>query len=363
MAPSTYFPFFCSLVFTPGFWTNPIQCKPRLVINQDFPDPALLTTPDAYYAFGTNNFGKRVQVAKSIDFESWTVLDVDALAGVGPWEKEENTWAPGVIIRDDGRLVLYYSGVSKYANGRHCIGGAITEGTDPAGPYFPLDDPIACHIDNGGSIDAVGFLDQDDSRYVLYKIDGNAVGNGGDCGNSVPPLASTPIMLQKLEADAVTKIGDPMIILDRDDSDGPLVEAPSLVLVNGVYFLFYSSHCYSSPQYDVKYATSRSITGPYKKVGPPLLKTGDFGLTSPGHAEVSPDGTRMLFHANCEGKSGRCMYAMPLFIHDETVSILGRPDPLPAHPEAPSPPPQMNPEAPSPPPEMNPEAPYSSPAN
>ncbi|KAK2796153.1 hypothetical protein FQN52_000130 [Onygenales sp. PD_12] len=332
MFPSL-FPFFCAIVLKPGF-PNFFECQPRLLIGGNFPDPTVIQHGDEWYAFSTNHADKRIPVAKSSNFESWTVLDTDALAGLAPWETENHHWAPGVTRRDDGRLIIYYSGESKYMLGRHCVGAAISEGTDPAGPYFPVDKPIACHLAMGGAIDAAGFVDQDGSRYVVYKIDGNANGNGGDCGNSIPPLAGTPIMLQRLEADGVTKIGDPLIILDRDDSDGPLVEAPSLIFHDGLYFLFYSSHCFSSPQYDIRYATSRTILGPYKKASQQLLKTGDYGLTAPGHAEVLPGGNMMVFHANCEG--GRCTYGVPLSIAGEYAWITGSNRP-PQNPPAPEP--------------------------
>lgn len=76
------------------------------------------------------------------------------------------------------------------------------------------------------------------------EIDGNNAGHGGDCGNSVEPVVSTPIMLQKMLRDGVTPDGEPVQILDRTAEDGPLVEAPYLVRSKeGVYFLFFSSGC------------------------------------------------------------------------------------------------------------------------
>ncbi|KAL5316590.1 hypothetical protein ACEPPN_015639 [Leptodophora sp. 'Broadleaf-Isolate-01'] len=56
--------------------------------------------------------------------------------------------------------------------------------------------------------------------------------------------------------DWVTPDGAPTKILDRDDNDGPLTEAPSLNLRDGTYYLFFSSNCYSTRDYDVSYATA-----------------------------------------------------------------------------------------------------------
>lgn len=313
---------------------------PRMAINADFPDPGFVKGHDGlWYAFGTNGNGKRVQVATSPDFKTWTLLDREALPTLAGWETEVDHWAPDVIqrvcylyyfaqsgrkadyLQNDGKYILYYSGEAKQMVRHHCVGAAVSEGTDPAGPYVPLPEPFACNLDRGGSIDPSGFLDKDGTRYVVYKIDGNSIGNGGDCNNGIPPLKPTPIMLQKVAEDAVTPMGDPVQILDRDDSDGPLVEAPNLILHGDTYFLFYSTHCFTDPAYDVRYATSKSITGPYKKTGVQLVKTGDYGLTSPGGGTVCGCGDKMLFHGFCEPNK-RCTYAADIKIIGDTVSFV-----------------------------------------
>lgn len=225
-----------------------------------------------------------------------------------------------LVLQNDGKYVLYYSGEAKEMVRHHCVGVAVSVGTDPVGPYIPQENPFACHLDQGGAIDPSGFLDKDGSRYVVYKIDGNSVGHGGDCNNGVPPLVPTPIMLQKVADDAITPVGDAVQILDRDESDGPLVEAPNLILKDGTYFLFYSTHCFTDPKYDVRYAIASSITGPYTKTGVQLVKTGDYGLTSPGGGTVCGCGDRMLFHGFCNNNE-RCTYAADLGISGTTINF------------------------------------------
>lgn len=71
-----------------------------LAIDSDFPDPTLVQATDGtWYAFGTNGNGKRVQVASSVDFKSWTLLDKEALPTLANWETEIDHWAPDVIRR------------------------------------------------------------------------------------------------------------------------------------------------------------------------------------------------------------------------------------------------------------------------
>ena len=225
-------------------------------------------------------------------------------------------------MQDDGKYVMYYCGEAKAKINHHCVGTAISD--SPTGPFVPSNTPLSCRLDQGGSIDPAGFKDSDGSRYVVFKVDGNSIGHGGDCNNGVEPLVPTPIMLQKVAADGVTPLGDAVQILDRNtaDGDGPLVEAPSLVLKDGIYYLFYSTHCFTDPTYDVRWATATSITGPYQKTNVELLKNGEYGLTSPGGATVCGCGDRMLFHGFCDAaKTIRCMYVAGLDLHQRTVAI------------------------------------------
>ncbi|KAI6124935.1 glycoside hydrolase family 43 protein [Pisolithus croceorrhizus] len=248
------------------------------VISANFPDPDILVTPNVTYAYATNSGNINIQVATSYDNgTTWTLLDgVDALPDVGPWATVNSTWAPDVIDRGDGTFVMYYAAESP-SQQTHCVGAATS--TNPLGPYTPQTQPIACQTAGGGAIDPAGFQDVDG------QLDGSSLGGGGPCGNANGEY-STPIMLQMMEEDALTPTGDPVQILDRESQDGPLVEAPVLILHNGTYVLTYSSNCYNTDLYDVAYATALR-----------LWTTGDDNLTGPGGATPTPDGTFMVFHA------------------------------------------------------------------
>lgn len=159
----------------------------------------------------------------------------------------------------------------------------------------------------------------------MYKVDGNNVGDGGVCGNTVDPIVPTPLLLQELTADRMTPVGTPVELLDRGDADGPLIEAPRIITVNGVYVLFFSSNCYSTPQYDVSYGMASSVKGPYTKSTAALLVTDNpFNLTAPSGSTAMDDGKNMVFHVNCP--AGRCMYQTAITVSGTEVTI-GR-DPL-----------------------------------
>ncbi|KAL8383155.1 hypothetical protein RB595_006760 [Gaeumannomyces hyphopodioides] len=277
----------------------------------DFPDPAIVQDKDgSWYAFGTSGNSKNIQVATAPAATGpWTYLSqTEPLPNPGNWTTGRNTWAPDVRVLGNGSYVMYYSGELAADRARHCIGAATSQGSI-RGPFRPMASPLACHVDVGGAIDPSGFLDEATGRrYVVYKVDGNSIGHGGDCNNGVAPLVVTPIMLQEVcAADGVTPVGQAVQILDRADVDGPLVEAPALARTrDGSYVLLFSSHCFSSPRYNVNYAVARAVAGPYSRSPAPLVQTGDFNLTAPGGATADAGAGAVAFHANCP--AGRCMF-------------------------------------------------------
>ena len=121
--------------------------------------------------------------------------------------------------------------------------------------------------------------------------------------------------------DWITPVGDAVQILDRTADDGPLVEAPNLIRKSdGTYVLFFSSHCFSSTQYDVKFATASSMAGPYTRGAAPLIQSGEDGVTAPGGGTSTPGGHYIAFHANCP--AGRCMYVTALNMDGAHVKVF-----------------------------------------
>ncbi|KAK5061498.1 hypothetical protein LTR84_008042 [Exophiala bonariae] len=277
------------------------------LISSQFADPAIIHVDGTSYAFATNNRGVgsdlvHVQVATSTDNHTWTLLEHhDALPQVGAWETGVRVWAPDVVQLDDGSFVLYYTDEVATSRSHHCIGAATSKSV--LGPYTPLDQPLACPDVHklGGAIDPDGFYDPSThKRYVLYKTDGNSLGHGGTCSNTIAPIMPTPIMLQEVSMhDGITLIGNAVQLLDRDVTDGPLIEAPSLHRsCEGIYFLFYSSNCFTTPMYDVAYATATNINGPYTRSNHPLLITSDSNLVGPGGLDIIRGGDMVVFHSH-----------------------------------------------------------------
>lgn len=190
------------------------------------------------------------------------------------------------------------------------------------GPFVPVgNDPLICPTSQGGAIDPAGFVDPaDGKRYIVYKIDGNTIGHGGDCSNTKEPIVPTPLLLQQVSSDGLTLVGGPVELLDnRGASDKGTTEAPSLTRASdGTYVLFFSSGCYTDTSYTVSYATASAVTGPYARAATPLFQTGTDGLSAPGGASIAPDANHMVFHQGPFGS--RTLYTARVSISGTTVT-------------------------------------------
>jgi len=286
------------------------------VIATNFPDPCLAfdKSTDTWYAFSTQSGKTNVQMATSQDFSNWTLhANHDALPTVGSWavpSPNAEVWAPDVNQRPDGSWVMYYAALHRHRHSRqHCIGAAISQTIE--GPYVPLDTTIVCDLRHGGNIDPNLFLDPlNGAAYLVYKTDGDTIGHGGACGNTVAPIAPTPLYMQLLNPeDLTTPVGEPIFLFSNGPEDGPNVERPCMVFLNGTYFMLYNSHCFQDLSYRVNYVSCVAASDvtmcdwPNLKAQQsvwrtPLLKTGDTraDLHAPGSVDMVGD--RMVFHAD-----------------------------------------------------------------
>lgn len=289
------------------------------VLSTNFPDPAVIydsaSANGKFLAFATQGNGHKVQVAQSsVGWGGpWTLLDKDLLPTPGSWSTGTDIWAPDVR-KTGSKYVLYYAAGLKADPTKHCVGSATADNV--LGPYTAQPEPIGCPLVAGGAIDISGFTDTDGKRYVVYKVDGN-----GLCGNPNTGPQATPFLLQEMAEDGITTVGDPVDILDKGVGDGPLIEAPNLIKVKGVYFVFFSSNCYNSGLYDISYATATSIKGPYVKANALLLPGNSWGLVNPGGAQATDDGKSLVFHADCLTNGARCMYYRDININGRVVTF------------------------------------------
>lgn len=254
------------------------------VIERNFPDPDLVLVDDTYYAYATNDGMVHVQSARSTDLVRWEQLD-NALPALPAWTQPGLTWAPEVTSWDGGESFVLYFTARDAASDRQCIGAATSP--SPEGPFSAIGDtPFICQVDLGGSIDAAAFTDDDGTRYLLWKSDGNC------CGRPVY------IYIQEVSEDGLSLLGEPVELITNDQLwEGNLVEAPTLWKHEGRYYLFYSANDYSGIDYAIGYAMADAPTGPYTKpLDAPLLAT-DFGVG----AALGPGGQDIV--VNNEGET------------------------------------------------------------
>ena len=237
------------------------------VINADFPDPDIVLVGDTYYAYATGPLGQptNLQAARSKDLVTWEPLG-EALPALPLWAKAQAgvTWAPDVSLAADGKTLIMYYTTHDAASNKQCIG--VATATKPEAAFqsqgVAKEKPFICQPQEGGSIDPASFVDEDGSRYVVWKSDGN-------CCNM-----DTWIYIQKVSADGLTLQAQPTRLIKEDQAwEGNIVEGPTLWKHNKKYYLFYSANWYKGEKYAVGYAVSDSVLGPYRKPDKPILTT------------------------------------------------------------------------------------------
>ncbi|KAJ3568216.1 hypothetical protein NPX13_g6500 [Xylaria arbuscula] len=275
----------------------------------DFPDPSIISANGLWYAFATTSNGKNVPFATSQDVFpeqgsdtfTWTLGTTDALPNKGAWvDSTKGIWAPDIQLNDQGTFVMYYTAWK--AGGTHCIGVATS--ATATGPYTPQSTPLICDDAGGGTIDASGY-DDGTNRWILWKVDGSALGGLTTCVNT--PTGSiyypTPIMIQQMQRDAITLVGSPSKILDNvgANNDG-IVEAPTLYKISdGNYVLFYSAHCFNDDNYDIEAAFSSTINGAYTDRVIVMNTANPYGIYGPGGLDLDPNGVTAVFHGRLNG--------------------------------------------------------------
>jgi beta-xylosidase len=262
-----------------GMFRNP-------VIAEDFPDPFVLADGDRYYAYATTDVAQNLQLARSDDLVSWEILD-DPLPKLPGWSSGD-TWAPEVLKTSAGYVLYYTAHASDLkrpdANGSQCITLALSK--TPEGPFVDRSEkPLVCQTELGGSIDATTFIDVDGTTWLIWKNDGNC------CG------IQTRFYMQRLSDDGLKVTGKVSDLGVRNDElwEGNLIEAPTLALKDGTYYLFYSANGYDTEFYAVGYATAKTVTGPYVDApeNPILASPADGPAAArargPGHQSIVAD--------------------------------------------------------------------------
>jgi arabinan endo-1,5-alpha-L-arabinosidase len=270
------------------------------VLDQDFPDPAVLKADDGfYYAYGTQTLrgGKwiNIQVTRSADLVHWEHVG-DALPDKPEWAKTtQDFWAPSVIF-DGSTYFMYYSATPDVCE-HHERGHALAVATSkrPAGPFTDFGEPLLAG-ESFEFIDPMAFDDPVTGKHLFYW------GSGYQ-----------PIRVQELAADRLSFApgSEPIELIwpnGRNGSFPRLVEASWVIRHDDFYYLFYSGDncCGPDAEYGVMVARSTSATGPFetleqaKGVPHSLMLFKSERWLAPGHNSIVTDAAGdvwIIYHA------------------------------------------------------------------
>lgn len=251
------------------------------VLDTGCADPGVLQVGDWYYLACT---GGRFRIRRSHDLIHWHLTDSYILpAGGAPWSATSKyRWAPEIHQIGDG-FVAYF--VSADGGGQRAIGAAPAD--DPLGPYTMEGKPLL--TGSIGVIDPNFFRTKGGNNYLLWKVAGTSVGQ------------PTPIYIRKLGPRGLGfASGSKAIELIRNDPsswEGSTTEAPWLIAHGGMYYLFYSGNAIDA-RYRVGVARASNLTGPYTKLGHPILGNNKTWV-GPGHNAIAQVGGMdyIIYHA------------------------------------------------------------------
>lgn len=262
------------------------------VYDGDFADPQVLRVGNVFYAYATNTTEDNLPVMVAGDGPV-ARYHGDAFPELPSWSEPGFVWAPAVVATEDGFVLYYTTRVS--GTDRQCISRAVA--TDPLGPFVDdSDGPMVCQLDLGGSIDPSVVQDDEGTRWLLFKNDGNC------CG------LPTTIWSQELALDGLSLVGPahPLLTTDRE-WEGALIEGPSMISTKGRYLLFYSANSWNSEAYGIGYAWCDSVTGPCEKpaAGEPWMSSTLFARGPGGQEFFEALGeVWMVYHGWAEGEAG-----------------------------------------------------------
>lgn len=225
----------------------------------------------------------------------------------------DSRWAPENYATPDGKLNYLFFSDEQSSDGKHRVGYVVSSTGANVGAYTSYSPSfLDLGMQPGGEIDSTIFQDTDGRTYLLWKSDDNSVGS-----------PTTRIWMQEavFSNGSLNLLNSPKVVMDSTGlwwidswvAGGSLVEGPELIKEGEYYYLFFAAGKFCQDTYVEGVARSRSLWGPYEKLGSPILSNGIVGsgklsdgsgsvqqLVGPGHASlvyVKPN-WRIVWHAS-----------------------------------------------------------------
>lgn len=250
-------------------------------------DPTIFTDNGKYYMSGTRFVDPQgFPLLESEDMVHWTYSrpDMMILRKGGQSYGSTGFWAPQIFKDKDGYLLAYTANEQTVVASSPTIDGIYTQ--DAASP-----------VDGSQkNIDPFIFRD-DDGRYYFYHV---RFGGGNYLwGAEFNPETGKIVdgTLSKCFANT-----QPWEHTGSYPSD-PIMEGPTVIKLDGMYYLFYSANHFQSIDYAVGYAYSESPLGPWiKNENNPMISRSIVGEKGSGHGDIffDNDGNmRYVYHVHC----------------------------------------------------------------
>lgn len=239
-----------------------------------FADPTVFVENGKYYLTGTIGDGpKGFAILESTDLKHWRSGNGDPFRMIlSPGEKVFGTdmfWAPQ-IFKDNGRYYLTYSANEQTA---------VASSASLTGPYLRDVSDVRPIDGSEKNIDSFIFKD-DDGKYYLYHVRFN---HGNYIWVAEFDLAKGTIKKETLRQ--CLRYTEDWEKTDPDLWD-PIMEGPTVIKRDGVYYLFYSANHFLNKDYAVGYATAQSPMGPWTKYeGSPIIHRDIVGENGSGHGD------------------------------------------------------------------------------
>ena len=259
-----------------------------------YADPTIFVENGKYYLTGTRNSEPLgFAILESTDLKHWKVANGGSLQMIlrkgDRVFGERGFWAPQ-YFKEKGTYYFTYTANEQTA---------IASSKSLFGPFHQKEvKPIDSSAKN---IDSFLFKD-DDGKYYLYHVRFNK-GNYLWCAEFDKKKGSIKLETLKQCMDCT----EPWEKTPNYNSD-PIMEGPTVMKWDGLYYFFYSANHFMNIDYSVGYATSTSPMGPWKKhSNSPIIHRSLVGENGSGHGDVF------------KGLDGRYYYVYHIHQSDATV--------------------------------------------
>lgn len=255
-------------------------------------DPTVFCDNGTYYLYGTSPVSDNgFWVYTSTDLQHWSgpAGAVDGYALRGNTYGTQGFWAPQVF-KMDGRYAMAYTANEQIA---------IAWADSPLGP-FVQDEPAMIPAKTK-EIDPFVFHDDDGKTYMYHVrlIGGNRI--------YVAEMNDDLRSMKEETARECIAVNDKGWENTAEGKWG-VSEGPTVVKLDGTYYMFYSCNDFRSIDYAMGYATAKSPLGPWKKHKKPIVSRHLTGENGTGHGDLFRDG------------DGRWMYVLHTHNSNSKVS-------------------------------------------